>query len=209
MFLEKLKKMQKASQSMKSAEEIRIMDGAVNELYEKHLEENTIKVGDTLPDFNIIDTFGNSYTKESFKGKKLVLNFFRGSWCAFCNLEIGFLEEVQDEIESLGGKLISISPEKFNDDKKEEAKDAKSIITSDLDNQFARELGLVYRLTDELNNVYLKFGYDIEKINESAKRELPMPATIITNSEGVVTYIFAKADYTDRINPEEILEILK
>lgn len=50
------------------------------ELLKSNIVENTIKVGDRLPDFNVVDTSGNCYTKDSFKGKKLVLNFFRGSW---------------------------------------------------------------------------------------------------------------------------------
>lgn len=116
---------------------------------------------------------------------------------------------MQDEIEELGGKLISVSPEKPDKHKTEEAKDAESIIASDLDNVFAKELGLVFSLSEELNEIYKGFGIDLADSNGNNEAELPMPATIITDERGVVRYVFAKADHTQRMEPDEILEILK
>ena len=116
---------------------------------------------------------------------------------------------MQDEIEELGGKLISVSPEKPDKHKTEEAKDAESIIASDIDNAFAKELGLVFSLSEELNKIYLDLGIDLADSNGNNETELPMPATIITDEKGVVRYVFAKADHTQRMEPDEILEVLK
>jgi len=116
---------------------------------------------------------------------------------------------MQDEIEDFGGKLISVSPEKPDKHRSEEAKDAQSIIASDIDNTFAKKLGLVFSLSEELNKVYLGFGIDLEDSNGNSEGELPMPATIIVGKDGVVRYVFAKADHTSRMEPDEILEILK
>lgn len=181
----------------------------LEKLQNTHIEEKVIKVGEKLPDFDLIDTAGKRYTKSEFLGKKIVLNFFRGSWWPYCNLELGVLEEMQDEIEDLGGKLISVSPEKPDKHKSEEAKDAESIISSDIDNTFAKKLGLVFSLSEELNEIYLGFGIDLDESNGNSKKEIPMPATIITDENGVVSYVFAKANHTLRMEPGEILEVLK
>ena len=116
---------------------------------------------------------------------------------------------MQDEIEELGGKLISISPEKPDKHKFEEVKDAESLITSDIENNFAKKLGLVFALSEELNNLYLQFGVNLEDSNGDKRRELPMPATIITDENLIVRYVYANANHTERVEPEEFIEILK
>lgn len=116
---------------------------------------------------------------------------------------------MQGEIEDLGGKLVSVSPEKPDKHKTEEAKDAESIIASDINNTFAKELGLVFSLSEDLNKIYLEFGIDLVDSNGNNEAEIPMPATIITDENGVVRYIFAKADHTMRAEPDEILEVLR
>lgn len=116
---------------------------------------------------------------------------------------------MQDEIEELGGKLISISPERLDESKKEDVKDAVSLITSDVDNEFARRLGLVFKVREEILDQYLKWGIDLEKSQKNTKGELPLPATIITDAEGIVIHIFVSTDYTERFEPEDILKILK
>ena len=80
MLREKLKEYAANAKANMPDEVIATMEKALGELQATHIEEKTIKVGDKLPDFNLIDTKGNKYNKDSFKNKKLVLNFFRGSW---------------------------------------------------------------------------------------------------------------------------------
>ena len=76
-------------------------------------------------------------------------------------------------------------------------------------NKFAKELGLVFKLREEIYKQYMEWGINLEASNGNSDRELPMPATIITNTEGVVIHVFTDTDYTKRIEPEEILEVLK
>lgn len=115
---------------------------------------------------------------------------------------------MQDEIEGFNGKLISISPEKPDKHKSKEVKDAISLICSDIDNNFAKELGLVFSLSKEVNDIYLGFGINLEESNGNTTNELPMPATIITDEEGFVRYTFAKANHTLRMEPDDIIEVL-
>ncbi len=116
---------------------------------------------------------------------------------------------MKDEIEELNGTLISISPEKIDRLKSKEVEDATTLITSDNNNGFAKRLGLVFELSNELNDVYLSFGIDLNSSNGSDSHELPMPATIITDSNHKIKYVFADEDYTKRVEPDTILEILK
>ena len=80
MLTERLNELSEKSRSVIPEEVLKKLEKALGELQATHIEEKAIKVGDLLPDFNLVDTTGNKYTKESFKNKKMVFNFFRGSW---------------------------------------------------------------------------------------------------------------------------------
>lgn len=115
---------------------------------------------------------------------------------------------MQSEMEELGGKLISISPEVLDSSKREDVKDAESLITSDINNKFAKELGLVFKVREEIQAQYREWGIDLEKSQKNTNGELPMPATIITDENGVVIHVFVSTDYTERYEPEDILKVL-
>lgn len=116
---------------------------------------------------------------------------------------------MQDEIEALGGKLISISPEKLDNSKEDDVKDAESLITSDINNKFTRNLGLLHPVNDEMKEFFLSIGRDLNKANGTDIWELPMTATIITDTTGKVLHIFVDTDFINRMDPDEILEVLK
>lgn len=82
-------------------------------------------------------------------------------------------------------------------------------VLSDTGNAVAKNFGLVFTLPEELQKIYRQFGIDLEKSNGVASFELPIPATYIINRNGVIQYAFINANYTERLEPSEIVEILK
>ena len=88
-----------------------IMVNSTEQLMKEHLSDNVLKVGDYIDDFNLPDALGNKVSLSSLLQKgKVVLSFYRGGWCPYCNLELRALQEILPEIEDNGASLVVISP---------------------------------------------------------------------------------------------------
>ena len=114
------------------------------------------------------------------------------------------------EIESFGAQLVAVSPNLPDKSlSTAEKHDLTFEVLSDVGNHVARDFGLVFTLSEELRPIYASFGIDIPAFNGDGTFELPMPATFVIDTEGTVTYAFVDADYTKRLEPTEIVEIIK
>lgn len=114
------------------------------------------------------------------------------------------------EIEALGGHLVAVAPELPDKSLSTAAKNALAFeVLSDLGNKVARNFGLVFSLAEELRPIYASFGIDIPAYNGDDTFELPMPATYVIGTDGTIVHAFVNADYTRRLEPAEIVEILK
>ena len=82
-------------------------------------------------------------------------------------------------------------------------------VLSDMGNRVAREFGIVFRLPLELRPIYAGFGIDLPKANGDNTFELPIPATFIIGTDRKIRKAFVDADYTKRLDPEEIIDALK
>ena len=140
----------------------------------------------------------------------VVLTFYRGGWCPYCNLQLKAYSERIEDFKNKGAKLIAVTPDKLTELKKTTKKnDVKFTIVSDPNNKIARKYGLVFQLEEELKNIYLKFGLDLEKSQGNDSWELPIPATYVINRNGKIVYSFLNTDYTRRANVDEILEAIE
>lgn len=120
------------------------------------------------------------------------------------------LRDVQKDIEARGAVLVAISPQLPDDSLTEEEKNAIPFeVLTDPDNGLARQFGIVFSLDDDLREVYKGFNIDLEKANGNAKWELPIPATYIIDTDGTILYTFLDTDYTVRLEPSEILNLLE
>jgi peroxiredoxin len=115
-----------------------------------------------------------------------------------------------DRIKALGASVLAISPES-----PEEASSTARMnnvafdVLSDIGNSVARRFGIVFQLPEELRPIYAGFGIDIPKVNGDATYELPIPATFIIGQDGKIRKAFVEADYTKRLDPEDIIEVLQ
>jgi len=168
-------------------------------------------VGDQVPNFALLNTanqlieLGQLLTRGS-----VVVSFFRGAWCPFCNLELQGLEQALPAIESLGASLIVISPQKQRySSAMVEQYTLTFDVLNDQNNQVARQFGLVYQLPEYLRPVFTQGGYPLPRYNGDDSFELPIPATFVVNQAGKITYAFASPDYTQRADPIKIVTILR
>ncbi|MDT8375527.1 MAG: peroxiredoxin-like family protein [Mariprofundaceae bacterium] len=180
-------------------------------LRQSGLADHAVQAGQSAPDFDLPELGGNRVSlSEEVKNGPVVISFYRGAWCPYCNLEMQALQRALPEIEAAGGKLIAIAPEL--PEHAGQIRDKGNLtfpLLNDRDNSVARECGLVFTLPASLRPVYEGFGIDLVSSQGNDRFELPIPATYIVDRDGVVAHAFVDVDYTKRMEPSEIIEVLK
>lgn len=190
---------------------LKTMAAVTADLKSMQLENSSLKVGDKMPHFVLPDHMGTKRTLSEYLDKSaLVLSFYRGGWCPYCNLELHALQKSLPEIEAAGARLVAVSPETPDHSLSTREKNELAFdVLHDKGNSIAKSLGLVFVLPEVLRPLYKGAGIDIPEHNGDTTFELPMPATYIVNQQGEITYRFVDADYTQRLEPAEIVTTLK
>lgn len=192
-------------------EVLNTMAAVTMDLKSMELEDNSLKVGDKIPQFNLPDHNGTDRSFSGYLDKSVVvLSFYRGGWCPYCNLELHALQNSLPDIEAAGARLVAISPETPDHSLSTREKNALAFdVLHDKGNHVAKSFGLVFVLPEVLRPIYKGAGIDIPEHNGDTTFELPMPATYIVNQQGEIVYRFVDADYTKRLEPAEIVAELK
>ena len=187
-----------------------VMETATQELRSSGILDQTIKVGDKLPPFTLRNQDGLEISSaELLQDGPLVVNFFRGIWCPYCNIELEALNEALPDFTAAGASFVTIAPQLEKSAKRnKESKKLSFDILVDEGNQYARELGLVFALPQALREVYTQFGIVLPDHNGDDSWTLPMPARLVIDQKGVVVYANINPDYTVRPEPVEVTEVL-
>ena len=188
-----------------------IMNQATNDLIDSGIVDQTLKVGDKAPDFTLPNATGESINlQQLLQQGAVVLSFYRGGWCPYCNLELRALQQALPEIKALGANLITVSPQTPDNSLSTAEKNELTFeVLSDIGNKVAREYGLVFTLPEQLRPIYQNFGIDLPAYNGDPTFDLPIPATYVIAADGKVVLAFANADYTQRLEPTEIISTLQ
>jgi len=193
------------------AERQAIMERHITALRNGAIAKSALKVGDRAPAIILNNVIGETVDVSALlKTGPVVVAFYRGGWCPFCNLELRALQQVLPEIKAAGASLIAISPEKPADTGSTAEKNALTFeVLSDVGQKVGRSFGLVYEFNEELKSAYRGFGLDIPSKNGEAEEwALPISATYVIDRDGIIIYAYTDADYRDRADPNEILEVL-
>jgi peroxiredoxin len=180
------------------------------ELIESGQAERAVKAGDKAPLFNLPDADGVMFNARSLFAKgPLVVTFYRGVWCPYCNMDLKALEAARPEIESRGASPVALSMQNASNSRKSVRDNHLGFpILVDFKGLVADQFGLRFKLSDELVDVYKQFGNDLAQINGEASWMLPMPARYVIDQDGVVAYAEVNPDYTKRPDPSELLPVL-
>lgn len=189
-----------------------IMSNSTQKLIHKELSKQALRENDLIPEFTLLNTTNQLIHINDVLDKHdyVVLSFYRGSWCPYCNLELKHLEKIQASLKILHTELIAISPQ--TNEQSLQAKEKLNLsfdILCDKNNAVAKKFGLVFSLDDELRPIYENFGIDILKSNKNGTFDLPMPATYVINKNHKIIYSFIDEDYTKRCEPNDILHAIK
>lgn len=172
---------------------------------------HALKSGAAIPRFRLPDAAGQTVDMQDLLAQgPVVISFYRGAWCPFCNIELRALQKILPEIKQLGATLVAISPEKpdFSQPLIERDK-LEFTVLSDVGNQVARQFGIVFALEGELKRIsHEVFGVDLPQFNGDQTWEIPIPATYVVAPDGTIKNAFVDPEFRNRIEPAKILEVL-
>jgi peroxiredoxin len=183
---------------------------AVAKLKHQNLVSTILPVSARIPEFQLQDHDGKTVsTSDLLAYGRLVLCFIRGRWCPFCVGQMEAMNLVLPEIEQAGATLAAVSPQTVQQSffMRDQHK-LRFPLLSDAGNRLARQFGLTYRVPDDQRAVYQRAFVNLPFVNGDDSWELPIPATYIIDRDGTVLYASAKEDYTDRPEPEDIVQVL-
>jgi peroxiredoxin len=173
---------------------------------------DALAIGDKAPEFTLPDAKANTVSLPTLLSHgPVVVTFYRGSWCPYCNLQLRALQSRLDDIKSLGATLVAISPQVPDDSLSEdEISKMDFIVLSDQSAKVAAKYGVAWEVPEFLiEHMKNDRQLDLETINNGNGNILPIPATFVLNQSGDVTWRYVDVDYRARSEPQDIIDALK
>jgi len=188
-----------------------IMERSVEELRASGIMAGVAKVGQPAPDFTLPNATGQEVSLKVLLARgPVVLSFYRGRWCPYCNAELEALQQALPEITAAGATLVVISPQVARTPREtDEPKPFSFEMLRDFGNRVAEAYGLAFTLPEDLQAIYQKFGIDLPRGNGDGTWRLPVPARFVIDREGIIRAADADPDYTRRPEPAQTVEALK
>ena len=192
-------------------EVIEIMHRATAELVASGAAQRALKAGDVAPFFSLTDPEGNIVSSADLLERgPLVLSFYRGVWCPYCNMELQALEAAKPEFDKYGASLVAISPQTAPNSRKSVRQNKLSFpILSDAKGKVGEAFGLRFHLPDYLVELYKKLKNDLPTFNDDPSWTLPMPARYVIGQDGVILYSEVNPDYTHRPESDDMIPVLQ
>ncbi len=190
---------------------IETMHRATDELIASGAATRALKAGDKAPAFTLKDPDGHDVSSAELLAQgPLVVSFYRGVWCPYCNMELQALQDALPEFRAAGANLIAISPQTAVNSRKSVRQNALDFpILSDTSNKVAAAVGLRFALPDYLVDLYKGLKNDLPAFNGDPSWTLPMPARYVIAQDGTILYAEVNPDYTRRPEPEDMLPAIR
>jgi peroxiredoxin len=190
---------------------IETMHRATAELIASGLASRAKKAGDVAPSFSLRDGDGNVVSSaELLKKGPLVVSFYRGVWCPYCNMELQALEAAKPLFDKYGASLLAISPQTAPNSRKSVRQNKLTFpILSDVKGKVGAAFGLRFELPDYLVELYKSLKNDLPAFNDDPSWTLPMPGRYVIGQDGTILYSEVNPDYTRRPEPEDMVAVLQ
>jgi peroxiredoxin len=186
---------------------IATMDRATSELIDSGAALRALKAGDAAPDFDLAAPDGTLVGSRDLLARgPLVVSFYRGVWCPYCNMELQALQDALPAFHDAGAELVAISPQTHANSRKSIRDNRMTFpILSDPGNQVAGAFGLRFALPDYLVELYKALKNDLPSFNGAPSWTLPMPGRFVIGLDGIIRYAEVNPDYTRRPEPLDML----
>lgn len=192
-------------------EELKARARAIEDVDAAGVAGVALTMGDSIPRFTLPDASGRPVRiADLIESGPVVISFYRGGWCPYCNLELRALQGRLAELRDLGAMLVAISPELPDRSLSTVERNKLTFpVLSDLGNRVAREFRLVHLVAPEVVAYQLGNNNDVAAFNGAEVAEVPLPATYVVDRAGRVEYAFVSADYTRRSDPDDVLAAVR
>ena len=188
------------------------VDRLVNRLRENGAGDAAPKVGDVMPPFLLPDETNRLTSLERLlEAGPVAVTFHRGHWCPYCRISINALAKANDIVSREGAQIIGIVPERqqYAVEFKNDGQATFPILT-DMDNGYAMSLNLAVWVGEELRQFMRdQLGNDIPRFQGNDSWILPIPATFVVGSDGIVTARFVDPDYRKRMAIDDLIAALR
>lgn len=188
-----------------------LFEAKIEELRGSFALEKALGVGSQAPDFALPNAQGKPFSlSETLALGPVVVTFYRGGWCPYCNIQLRAYQAALPEMTALGARLVAISPQLPDGSlSTAETNELTFDVLSDVGNTVARRFGLVYALPEELRTAFRSNNKALPGFNGDESWELPVPATYVISRDHRVALAHIDVDYRNRLDPKDILSALK
>lgn len=187
------------------------MDVATTMLRETGIENTALKPGQCAPDVTLLNAKGVPTSLKSLWEKSpLILVFYRGGWCPYCNLELRAWQGLLPQVQAAGAQLVAISPQTPDNSLTTREKNELAFeVLSDSDMQAADGFGIAFDMPPELVDLYTSVGHNLPVTNGNGRWSLPVPATYVVGKDGRISYANVDVDYRNRAEPSQVVAMLQ
>ncbi|WP_444943955.1 peroxiredoxin-like family protein [Microbulbifer sp. ZKSA006] len=188
-----------------------VMENASADLEKEFHKRPLLGVGDHAPNFTLPSATNKSVSlSKKLEEGPVIISFYRGSWCPYCNLELRAYQEILPEIKASGGSLIAILPQTPDSSLSTMEKNALEFdVLSDVGSNVAESYRVAFRLPQELQVLYKELGGSLPEYNGTDDWVLPVSATFVINREGRIVLASIDPDYQNRLEPAEALAAIR
>lgn len=182
----------------------------VDDLAASGILDEAVNVGDAAPGFTLPNARGEEVSLATLLEQgPVVITWYRGGWCPYCNLTLRAFQERLGEFDAAGATFVAITPETPDNSLSTSEKNELGFqVLSDVGNTVARDYGLVFKLPDDLAAIY-NANFDLSAYNGDDSNELPLSATYVIRPDGTVAWAFLSADYRERAEPADVVEAVR
>lgn len=186
------------------------IDAGIAAVQAAGLTQHSLRAGHRAPDFTLPDAAGQPVQlTELLKGGPVVLVFYRGNWCPYCNLQLRAYDQALAQFQAYGANLVAVSPQTPDLTRlTAEEKDLHFPVLSDAGNAVARQYGLAYQIGGAVYNTLHGVGIDLAAFNGDTSGELPLTGTFVIAQDGHIAWATTEASFKQRPDPALILAAL-
>ncbi len=207
-----LKDLRNNLSNMLPADALKVFDTDAEALQKMHSSILRLSVGDKAPNFTLSNAVNESVTLyDVLKDRRVVLTFYRGTWCPYCNLILAQYQQILSQIKESGANLIAISPQTPDESLNiKEKNELEFEVLSDNNNIVSRQYTTIFKYGQKPLATMSELGYDYDSFYADDSRELPIPATFIIEQNGIISFAKSEGgDYRNRVEALEIITSLK
>ena len=190
---------------------LHVLDAFIEDLQRQRLSKQSLWVGETVENFTLHDQHRHAVTLYDLLNQgPVVLSFYRGGWCPYCNRELRSLHHALPEIEYHGTQLLAISPESPENIVRTVRKNAIDFpVLHDTNSEVARRFGIAVNLSEHMKAFYRSLGLNLSLHHADVMVRLPLPATYLIQSDYRIQHAFVDEDYTHRAEVTDVIAAIK